>query len=145
MKHVDLKLRVEDAEPILREAAREAALYGGWLDHITSRTFGSPAGSLETHDDARKRWTLKFLQSKRLVEAFGVEIEPTSEEETLTATPTYEGGKRRSVGMFTVVTGQTPNFKKMKPQYRREVHAEACRQAADRVVRRWHESMKVMA
>ena len=143
MKMVTLTLRAEDAEPILRQAADTAARYGAYLDHITRRTVGSPALYLSktSFDDFRKEWRAKFLAAKRIVEAFGVEHEPTSEAETLTVWIGMKNEKRRPLkvaGLAMVeVSGGEHDYDNTRPEYRRDVHAQACRYAADRVVRRW--------
>lgn len=140
-KTITLELRPEDAEPILRQAADDAAKFGAWVDYIDRRTYDSPKGRGETLEEAKKRWRGKFLAAKRIVEAFGVDYEPTSEEEALGVYFHYVGGSRKlkKIGgiAFNVVTGSRPDFSNPHPQYRKEIHAEACRQAADRVVRRW--------
>jgi hypothetical protein len=138
---VILSLRGEDAKPILEQAARDAAYYGGWLDHITRRTWNSPQGMSETFEEARARWQKKFLAAKRIVEAFGVEIESTSEEETLTVEFPHVGGKKKLVKIggiaFNEVTGSKPDYKDPRPRYRGAVHLEAAWAAASRVVRAW--------
>lgn len=137
-KAITITVRMDDVEPVLREAARDAAMYGALCDYMTKRTGNRPTGYGELLEDARKRWQAKFLRAKRIVEAFGVEYEPTSEQETLTVDFPWVGGKRKLVAnLFYEVSGQTQDFKRPFPSYRREVHQEACRQAADRVVRRW--------
>jgi hypothetical protein len=64
--------------------------------------------------EEKKEWLARFLAAKRIVEAFGVEYEPTSEAETMTV-----------------------HFPMKSQKYRHGIHAEACRQAAKRVVRTW--------
>lgn len=139
--NVTLELRTDDAEPLLRQAAEDAAKYGALCDYITKRTGNCPQrGFSETLDDARKRWQAIFLRAKRIVESFGIEYEPTSEEETLTVDFPHEGGTRKVIGgLFAMTTGSKQNFKKPFPSYRREVHSEACRAAAGRTVRKWKE------
>lgn len=138
---ITLRLRPEDAEPILEQAARDAAYYGGWLDHVTRRTWNSPKGMSGTFEQAQMRWRKKYLAAKRIVEAFGVEIETTSEEETLTVIFSQVGGKKkllRIAGMaFNEVTGSRPDYSDPRPYYRWAVHSEAAWQAASRVVRKW--------
>jgi len=145
-KTITLDLRPEDAAPILREAAEEAAKYGAWCDYIDRRTGNCPREYGESLDDARKRWMTKFLRAKRVVEAFGVEYEPTSEEETMTVDHPWVGGKTKvlkipGIGPIGMRSGSKPDFSKPFPSYRREVHAEACRQAAKRVVRAWRAAL----
>lgn len=146
-KTITLDLRPDDAEPILRDAAERAARFGAYCDHITRRTVEGPASG--NYDDCRKQWLARFLAAKRVVEAFGVEIEPTSEPETLTVYYSHIGGRRKlkNIGgvRFNVVTGSKPDYKNPYPCYRRDVHAEACRQAASRVVRRWRETLRDQA
>ena len=56
-----------------------------FCDHITRRTYDGPEWRQgETYEDRKKRWHAEFIKAKRIVEAFGVEYEPTSEGETLT-------------------------------------------------------------
>jgi len=141
MQSITLELRTEDAEPILREAAELAARYGAWLDYVTPRTWNF---SLGVNDEVRKRWHEKFTRAKRIVEAFGIDHEATSEEETLTVSYPMKNEKReRRIGVaglaYVSVSGGEPDYKKPRPSYRRGVHDEACRQAAERVVRRWRE------
>jgi hypothetical protein len=142
-KTITLELRPADAEPILRDAARDAAMFGALGDYMTKRTMSAPIGFGEPLADARARWAERFLRGKRIVEAFGVDYEPTSEAETLTVHWPDKNEKREPVNVagmrFTRVSGGVPDPKNAIPQYRREIHAEACRQAADRVVRRWRE------
>lgn len=142
-KTVRLELRADDAEPILLAAAKEAAEFGGLLDHVTRKTGGvRHQGHNETFDDARKRWHQRFAKAKRMVEAFGVEYEPTSEAETLTVDYRWVGGTTKvvrlpGIGPVGCRSGSQPDYKHPFPSYRGEVHAEACRQAAQRVVRSW--------
>lgn len=141
-----LALRPEDAEPILREAAREAAEFGGLLDHVTRRVERKPyRGHGEAYEVTRKNWQARFAKAKRMVEAFGVDVESTSEAETVTVDYPYEGGKRKPMDVagvrFNYVTGSQPNYKKPYPVHWRGVHAEAAIQAADRVVRRWRQTI----
>lgn len=138
-KTITLELRTEDAEPLLREAAERAAKYGAFLDNFTKRTYMVPrSGPIE---DAREVWKAKFLKAKRMVEAFGVEYEPTSEGETLTIYIPDKVLKSHLVKIAGVtlrhIDKSEPDFKNPLPCYRGGTHEEACRQAADRVVRRW--------
>ena len=141
-KTVTIDLRVEDAEPILHEAAYEAAKFGAWLDHITRRTYNPPS-ALTTEN--RARWQAKFLRAKRIVESFGVDYEPTSEEETLTVyiPMKNETRKLKTVAgfQFTEVSGGEPDYAHPQPQYRRGVHEQACLEAAKRVVRAWRATL----
>lgn len=84
-----------------------------------------------------KRWQAQFLSAKRIVEAFGVEYEQTSEQETLTLHFDYVGGKRVNRGMFVEVVGSEPDYSHPRPAYRSGVHSYACHAAAERVVRAW--------
>lgn len=128
MKTIRLELSIGDAEPILRQHAELAAMYSGLLDYITRRTGNDPRHTGESLDEARERWRKVFLRCKRVVELFGVEFSPTSEAEALTVDHPY---KRRKDGTHE------HDLKNPFPSYRRAVHAEACRQAADRTVRAW--------
>jgi hypothetical protein len=143
-KQIMLLLRPDDAEPILREAAEMAAKFSAWCDYMTDRVWSNPKASNETTAAAKVRWQKKFLRAKRIVEAFGVEYEQTTEAEAMTIEYRYIGEKRKSIGgLMTYTSGGKPDYKNPEPAYRREVHAEACRQAADRVVRRWLATIEV--
>lgn len=137
-KTITLELRMEDAEPILREAAYEAAKYGAWCDYITPRTYNPP---VRVTPEARAGWATRFLRAKRIVESFGVEYEPTSESETLTVHIPDKVLKSHLVkiaGMtFRHVDESVSDPKRAMPEHRREVHSQACHAAADRVVRAW--------
>lgn len=135
---VTLTLQADDAEPILRQAAREAAKYGALCDYITRRTYNPPSNPTP---ETVKCWRDLFLAAKRKVEAFGVEYESTSEEETLTLHHPYVGGKRVPLGNtgFHQIVGSKPDYKHPVPCYRGEVHSNACNAAADRVVRAWRQ------
>lgn len=139
-KQIALSLRVDDAEPILRQAAYDAAKFGAWCDYFDRRTVMRPQSS-EPIEVAKKNWLAAFLSAKRIVEAFGVEYEPTSEEETLGVYIPIKVVKSHTVKIagfaFEHVDKSVPDPKNARPQYKSGVHAEACRQAADRVVRRW--------
>lgn len=142
MKRITLELLPDDAEPFLRRAAYDAAMFGALCDYMTKRTGSIPyRGHGESLEDARKRWQVKFLAGKRIVEAFGIEYEPTSEEETLTVGYPMEGGnaKRHNIAglALNVIHDSKPNYDKPYPAYRRGVHEEACKQAVERVVRKW--------
>jgi hypothetical protein len=144
-KNITLVMRAEDAEPILRKQAEEAAKFGALLDYATRKTYGvREQGVGESFDEARKRWHLRFAKAKRMVEAFGVEYEPTSEGEALTVDYRWVGGTRKimnlpGIGPVGHISGSQPDYKNPLPAFRGEVHTEACRAAADRVVRRWRE------
>ena len=141
-KRVTVTLRIDDAEPFLRKAAFEAAKFGALCDYMTKRTANCvERGFGESFDDARARWSERFRAAKRIVETFGVEYEQTSEQETLTVGYPLEGGKVKRVGGFDFVEGSKLNYNKPHPEYRREVHTHACYAAADRVVRKWRESV----
>ncbi len=141
-KTVTLTIRAEDAEPILREAAYEAAKFGAWLDHITRRTYNPPSAPTPEN---RARWQARFLRAKRLVESFGIDYEPTSEEETLTVhiPMKNETRKLKTVAgiQFCEVSGGEPDYAHPQPCYRRGAHEEACQQAAQRVVRAWRSTL----
>jgi hypothetical protein len=138
MNTISITLRQQDAEPILRRAAYDAAYYGSWCDYITPRTYSF---NLRVDADAKKRWRDNFLRAKRLVEAFGIEYEQVSEEETLTVYIPFKNEKRklRKVGGFgfTVLEGGVPDYDNPQPAYRGTIHTYACHAAAERVVRRW--------
>lgn len=144
---INLTLQADDAEPFLRESAKAAAKFGAWCDHIGSRTCGRPSWGDMSLVDAKKEWMAKFLRAKRIVESFGVDYEQTSEEKTLTVGYRYVGGKTKIVdlgpglGKVRMNSGSQPDYKNPYPEYRRAVHEEACRQAADRVVRRWRAAL----
>jgi hypothetical protein len=147
---ITLELRLEDAEPILRKAAYDAALYGGrWL-HITRRCVNRP-GSISdaTFDATAAEWQRQYLAAERMVEAFGIEPETTSEGETLTVYVPDIVLKSHVVQMagmaFRHIDKSKPdaNRKNWRPEYRRGVHEEAARQAAERVVRRWRDAIAV--
>lgn len=143
---IKLTLRSDDAEPILRKAAYEAARNGALSDHMTLKTHDAPTGFNESFIHARARWLADFLSAKRIVEAFGVEYEQTSEPETLTVWHDYVGGKRKvrnlpGIGPVATVTGSQPDYRHPRPAYRREVHSHACHAAAERVVRAWRQSL----
>lgn len=142
MKTITLELRPEDAEPILRENAMLAAKYGAWLDFITRKTVESPKPSGTPFDQWRKNIQSRFWRAKRIVESFGVEYEPTSEGETLTV---WMGTKILKSHIVEPIKGFPMRFidkseddpSDLRPQYREEVHTEACRQAANRAIRKW--------
>jgi hypothetical protein len=145
-KTITLQLGADDAEPFLRDAAFEAAKFSALLDHITRRTHDAPGYRYRDPDwysRARREWQARFLRAKRIVEAFGVEYEQTSEPETLTIVFPQIGGERKiaKIGGFRVikVSGQVDDENNPIPAYRREVHTHACHAAAARVVRRWRE------
>lgn len=143
---VSLTLLADDVEPFLRQAAEEAAKYSAWCDHITIKTRNSPSWGRMRLPDAKKEWNAKFLRAKRIVESFGVEYEPTTEAETLTVAYDHIGGKREimkvpGIGNVGWVTGSQPDYKHPHPSFYGGIHAEACRQAADRVVRRWRQTL----
>lgn len=79
-KEVTITLDRRDAERILLEAATEAAKWGGYLDHVTRKTILRAFGTYDTH---RPLWRERFVAAKRVVEAFGVEVEPISEAEMI--------------------------------------------------------------
>lgn len=139
---INLALRADDAEPILRKAAFEAAKNGALCDHMTAKTQDAPTGFGQSVAEARKKWQAQFLSAKRIVEAFGVDYEQTSEPETLTIWFDFVGGKKVSRGMFVETVGSKPDYDHPRPAYRREVHSHACHAAADRVVRAWRNSLR---
>lgn len=146
MKTISLEMRPDDAEPILRENAELAARYGAFCDYITSERVANRPNSTPIAE-ARKDWLTRFLRAKRIVESFGVDYEMTTEGETLTVYAPTKVLKSRLVTIagltFRHVEKSEPdlNPKNWSPEYRRDVHAEACRQAAKRVVRKWRESL----
>lgn len=146
-KTIMLALRAEDAEPILRKAARDAAKWGGYCDHVNRKTINSPTLHGERFEDAQKRWRDLFLSAKRTVEAFGIEYEPTTEPETLRPYIHFVGGTRKvknipGIGPVGWRTGSKPDYKHPGVQLAGEVHGEACTAAAERVVRRWLATIK---
>lgn len=148
MQMINIMLRADDAEPILRVAAFDAARYGSLCDYITAKTYGAP-WSLSGQSSAEQKagWNARFLKAKRMVEAFGVEYEMVSEAETLTVHIPMKNQKRKPrviAGMtFNEVTGGEPDYKNPQPEYRRGVHEDACKAAADRVVRAWRELIRL--
>lgn len=118
---ITLELRAEDAEPILRQAAIDAAKFGAYLDFITIRTWNAPGLGGPNFKFDRALWREIFLRAKRTVESFGVDYEQTSEPETISR---YDGEPYNGA-----------------PVLISDVHSCACRAAADRVVRRWKESL----
>ena len=140
---IALMLLPDDAEPILRKNAYAAAKYGAFLDYITLKTYNAPN---RPDAEARKRWQASFLSAKRIVEAFGIEYELTSEQETLTLHFPYVGRKRKLknvAGMaFYTVTGGKPDYAHPQPSYRHEVHSAACIAAANRVVKAWRKTLE---
>lgn len=143
-KTITLDIRTEDAEPILRQYAELAARYGALVDHMTKRTVGRPSSSLPL-DECKAEWQEKFLRAKRIVESFGVDYEMTTAEETLTTYIPDKVLKSHLVKVagvtFRHVDKSIPDPKNAMPQYRSGVHAEACKAAADRVVRRWRAAL----
>jgi hypothetical protein len=124
-KTITLTLRVEDAEPILAEAAYEAAKFGSLLDYVPRKCWNSPrrSGVRVTHEQQNEDWRARFLRAKRIVESFGLEYEQPSEAETID------------------MLYDECDEKKLVPRYRGEVHREAAKAAAGRVVRRWKERL----
>lgn len=126
---VTVTLRREDAEPILRKAAYEAAKFGAFVDHCTRRTVNCPhRGHGESFEDAKARWSKWYLQAKRTVEAFGVEYSMTSAEETIGIYWPPKPGTG---------TQYVPDYANPLPMHRGEIHSQACHAAAERVVRAW--------
>lgn len=143
-KTIMVELRPEDAEPILRRAAYEAAKYGAWVDYIDRRTYNPPSSPTAEN---RKRWQDWFLRAKRTVEGFGIEYEQTSEAETLTTHIPDKVLKSHIVNIggirFRHVDESVPDPKNIMPAYRGEVHSQACHAAADRVVRAWQATIEL--
>lgn len=141
MKMITIELRQDDAEPILREAARKAALNGGrWL-YITRKTCGAPTTSAGFDADS-EGWHREYLAAERMVEAFGVEAEVTSEAETMTITFQMKNQKQTvvrvpGIGPVAWRSGGEMDYKRPLPSYRGGIHQSAAEAAADRVVRRW--------
>jgi len=144
---VSLTLPARDAEPWLRQAAEDAAKLSAWCDHLTRKTLHAPSWGGVSLEDAKKDWRARFVRAKRIVESFGVEYQQTSEAETLTVDYPHVGGKTRimrvpGIGPVGWRSGAEPDYKHPQPCYRGGVHAEACRQAADRVVRAWRATLE---
>jgi len=141
MQVVTVTIPADEAERVLREAARAAALYGAMVDYITRRTDMMPTwNGAKSFVEARADWQRRFLKAKATVECFGIEYEPTSESETMTIG--FENKPVRDKrGKEVIVAGLfrrvESDFTKPIPSYRRHVHEAACDAAADRVVRRW--------
>lgn len=147
-KTVTLTLRADDAEPILREAAKDAAKFGAWCDYITKRTVNSPARNENSSNlvDIKRAWQTKFLTAKRVVESFGVEYEPTSEQETLGVYIPIKVLKSHAVNLGGLarlrhIDESEPDPANARPEYQPMIHSEACKQAAERVVRKWRETL----
>lgn len=141
MKEVTVKLPIDYAEKVLRDAAYKAAYFGSLLDYMTRRTKQRP-GPGYTLDEGRIAWKEGYLSAKRVVQAFGVEYEPVSEQETLTVTYEYKGGKTKRVMIagllkFNHTEGGRLDYDNPIPCYRGEVHREACEHAAASVVKSW--------
>lgn len=148
MQTINLTLRADDAEPILRTAAFDAARYGSWCDYITGKTYSAPFSTSGKTTAAQKAdWHLRFLKAKRMVEAFGVEYQMVSEAETLTVHIPMKNQKhkpRNIAGMrFLEVVGGEPDYANPQPCFRGGVHEDACKAAADRVVRAWRELIRL--
>lgn len=152
MKNTTLTLPIEDAEPILRKAAYEAARFGGFLDYIGRKTYlprGMPGPHGDGYDASRQIWQARFLKAKRMVEAFGVEYEQTTEPEALGTTYPYwknEKVRRRHVpgiGMMIHREGGEPDMKRPVTTYQGNIHDDACEAAAERVVRRWRSQFMI--
>lgn len=142
IQKIALTLHADDVESFLRQAADDAARYSALVDHMTPRTYQSPWRSGVPFEAQHKEWNARFLRAKRIVEAFGVEYEMTSEAETLTVHIPMKGQKRKmhtvaGLARFATLSGGVPDLKHPLPCYFGGVHAEACRQAADRTVRKW--------
>jgi uncharacterized protein YcsI (UPF0317 family) len=134
-----IELRPDDAEPILFRAAFDAAKYGSYCDYITGRV---------SHDisETPKQWREKFLSAKRVVEAFGIEYEQVSEEETLTVAFRFTGGKTKvmnlpGIGNVGIRSGSEPDYTRPYPLFRSTVHNCACEAAAQRVIQKWRASL----
>lgn len=151
MTTITIELRTEDAEPILREAALEAARFGSLIDHVTRRTYNvRHQGHGESLEDAKARWRQRFLKGKRMVEAFGVDYEMVSEGETLSvhwpdkvlkSTIVTVGNLMR----YRRIDKSVPDPKRAMPECRGEIHEQACKAAAERTVRRWRETLTAAA
>jgi hypothetical protein len=139
---VTITLRADDAEPLLRKAAYEAAKFGSWCDYITRRTYNPPSNP----STARAGWQESFLRAKRTVEGFGIQYEMVSEEETLSVhipDKVLKSHLTTIAGMtFRHIDKSVLDPKRMMPSYRGEVHSQACHAAADRVVRAWRQSLE---
>jgi hypothetical protein len=141
---VTVALQADDAEPILRKAAYDAAKYGAWCDHINRRVYNLPVTPTEEN---RKHWQQCFLRAKRTVEGFGVDYEPTSEAETLSVHWPDKVLKSHLVNVagmrFRHIDKSVSDPKNAMPSYRGEVHSQACHAAAERVVRAWRETLQL--
>ena len=147
-KTIALALRADDAEPILRDNAERAARYGALLDHVTRKTENAPGRRYngdENYDAIRREWQEAFSRAKRIVESFGVEIEPIGEAEALTVRYpdiVLKSHLSKIGGMtFRHIDESRPDYKKPIPWWRGECAGEACKHAADRAVRRWSSSI----
>jgi hypothetical protein len=133
MKGVTITLHVDDAEVMLREAAYEAAKFGALCDYATRRTSSTPRKFKESLEDAMARWRERFIRGKRVVEAFGLEYERTSEEETMTMRAALKQVYANGIAYERGLTASA--YKKPKQEYRGSIHDEASKQAAERVVK----------
>ncbi len=152
MSTVTITLRRDDAAPILREAANDAAHYGAMLDYVTRRTVDvsgrTYAGQIhwytgkrtvDNFDELRKEWRDKWLRAKRIVEAFGVEPSGVSEEEAIGIQYGWlKTGAKHPRENRKVRAGEgVQNYDEQWPKLRGSIFHEACRQAAERTVRAW--------
>lgn len=142
---ISLRLAADDAEPILRISAELTALYSALLDYTTRRTGNCPnVGSGRTHAQARAEWQDKFLRNKRVVESFGVEFSPISEQEALTVAHPFlrAGAKHPTEPRRVGATEGVADLTKPYPTWRRDVARDACLHAADRTVRAWRATLE---
>jgi len=136
-------LWVEDAKPIVREAALVASRFGGLLDHHPRRCWDSQTNHGETLDEARKRWAEKYQSAKRVLDAFGAEVEPVPESEAVGVHyPHYKGEKIKVVnlpglGPIRHRSGGTPIKSKPEKIWRGTAFRAACQKAADDAVEAW--------
>lgn len=148
---VMLALRADDAEPVLWQAAKDAAYYGALVDFIDRRAVNSPwhMESGESLEYRRKAWQQRFLRAKRTVESFGVDYEQTTEAETLGTYIPHKTLKSHLVEVggltFRQIDKSVPDHKNARPRYLGEPHRKACNAAADRVVARWVALLKEKA
>jgi len=136
MEGVTITLHVDDAEALLREAAYEAAKFGALCDYATRRTSTVPRKFKESLDHAMARWRKRFIRGKRVVEAFGLKYERTSEEETMTMHAALKLGYASGIADKRGLPASA--YQKPRQQYRGSIHDE---QAAERVVKMWRSKL----
>lgn len=145
---IHLTLRVEDAEPILRQAAFDAAKFGGYLDNVPRRIWNSPARGSK-YEESRAEWRGKYLAAKRIVEAFGVEVELADGDFVGTHYPHTKGGKREILDVgglkFAMMKGAKTDHSRPEKQWLGVRFQEAAEAAQGRAVAKWRELVGAQA